>query len=479
MSDRSGVESFQAASGRRERIFPAGLRPDAESADEGSETSTVLGYGLFLMVTGVMLVRPTDLHPALYALPLYEAVIIPCILVSLLGLVEELSPGRLAATPTSVCILGLWVSMVVSSVGNGMVDLAVNFSLLDYGKVVLLYLLLLSQVTTPGRLRMLMIAILVYTTVASAIAVLHYHGYITIQSLQVMELEDESSVDRERGTFTIVRRLCGTGVFNDPNDLCQNVAVAVALGIGQLTDRRQGVKRFLWLLPLCLLAYTMKLTQSRGGLLAGVVGLAALIQFRLRSRKALIISGMLALVLLGVMKGRQGSISFQEGTGKSRLELWAESLPLLRNSPLFGVGPNQFSNYAGHVAHNSFVEAYVDMGVVGGAFHFGAYYYVLGTLWRLGSRANRPPDFERQHLLTYAFAALTTYTVGELSLTHPFSVTTALYLGMATATLRICQPVPPPPGSRFSPKLLMQFLVLGLLFYLGLMLFAKTNAQWG
>ena len=74
--------------------------------------------------------------------------------------------------------------------------------------------------------------------------------------------------------------------------------------------------------------------------------------------------------------------------GRSRLELWSESLPLVRGSPLFGLGPNKFADYEGHVAHNTIVEAYADLGLPGGTLLFGAYYFSLTTLWRL--RSSRP-----------------------------------------------------------------------------------------
>lgn len=439
----------------------------------------MLGYGLFLLVTTVMLVRPTDLHPMLYAVPLYELAIIPCILVSIGGVLDELSPAKLAESPLTVCILGLWASITVAALGNGLTEQAINFGVVEYGKVVLLYLLLISQVTTPARLKGLMVTIAGCSSIAATIAVLHYHGYISVETLRMLEIQHSTEIDMEAGTFKIVRRLCGTGVFNDPNDLCQNVAVAFTLGTALLLDRRSGIARLLWVVPLGFLGYTMLLTRSRGGMLCGVIGVGALIQSRLRSRKALIFSAVLAVAALGVVKGRQSSIDFQSGTGKSRMELWAESFPVLRASPLFGIGPNQFPKYAGHVAHNSFVEAYVDLGLLGGAFHFGAYYYVLLTLWRLGSKRNRPADPERQHLLICAFAVLTSYFMGEQSLTHPYNITSVLYLGVGAAAIRICQSVPPLSGTRLSPRWLLQFFVLGLLFYLTLVLFAKTNAQWG
>jgi O-antigen ligase len=273
------------------------------------------------------------------------------------------------------------------------------------------------------------------------------------------------------------RRLCGTGVFGDPNDLCEYVAMAMTLGLGLLLDRRGGLLRFLWVAPLGLLGYTITLTNSRGGLLAGVAGLVAQALFRLRGSRAILVAGLLAALALAVLGGPR-AISFDSGTGKSRLEMWTESIALVRASPLLGVGPRQFVTYAGHVAHNALVEAYADLGVVGGTFLFGAYFVGLRQLWRLGSTRYRPADPERARALPAVFAALVAYAVGEMSLTHPYNAVTVALLGLAAATVRVARPDPPPPEARFSAGLLARIAGAGLLLYGALVLFAKFKAHW-
>ena len=111
----------------------------------------------------------------------------------------------------------------------------------------------------------------VMEVVAVGMAVLNYHGYVSIQALEVLEITDLGAVDETTGEYVVIRRLRGTGTFGDPNDICQNVAVALVLGAAFLFDRRLGPLRLLWLAPMGFLGYAMNLTQSRGGLLAAAV----------------------------------------------------------------------------------------------------------------------------------------------------------------------------------------------------------------
>ena len=57
---------------------------------------------------------------------------------------------------------------------------------------------------------------------------------------------------------------------------------------------------------------------------------------------------------------------------------------LLRQAPLFGIGVGKYEDEVGLVAHNSFVHAYTELGIFGGALFLGAFVYPLGTLHRLG-----------------------------------------------------------------------------------------------
>src|SRR5262249_53319436 len=117
-------------------------------------------------------------------------------------------------------------------------------------------------------------------------------------------------------SFVEVRRLRGTGIFQDPNDMCLAGAIAVPLCLYWLTDRRLGGLRLLWLAPLLVLGYTLYLTQSRGGLLGLVAGLAVLFHARFGWRRTLALGAVALPAVLVLLAGRLTSIDVGGGTGQ-------------------------------------------------------------------------------------------------------------------------------------------------------------------
>ena len=60
-------------------------------------------------------------------------------------------------------------------------------------------------------------------------------------------------------------------------------------------------------------------------------------------------------------------------------------MALLRQYPLVEVGKGEFAEGVGHVAHNSYVHCYTELGLLGGTFFFAAFYISLAYLRRLGA----------------------------------------------------------------------------------------------
>ncbi len=114
----------------------------------------------------------------------------------------------------------------------------------------------------------------------------------------------------------------------------------------------------------------------------------------------------------------------------------------MRRSPIFGIGTGQFQVYVNKAAHNAFVNAYTELGFVGGTFFFGTFYYALRSLVWLGLPHVEIRDPEIRRVRPYILAALVSYAVSEMSLTHPYWVQTYNMLGLASICVLLADPNP-------------------------------------
>jgi len=144
--------------------------------------------------------------------------------------------------------------------------------------------------------------------------------------------------------------------------------------------------------------------------------------------------------LLVAFKGRM--TDFDEGmgggTGQSRVQLWSAGLQAFRQQPVFGIGEGNYPEVAdGLVAHNSFVEAYTELGFFGGTIFLGAFVAPLVMFYRFRNDATLAENRELTHMLPYVTAMLVGYAVSMYSLSRVYELPTYMMLGLATAYVEI------------------------------------------
>jgi O-antigen ligase len=236
--------------------------------------------------------------------------------------------------------------------------------------------------------------------------------------------------------------------------------------------------RLLWLIPIGLFGYATLLTQSRGGLLGLLAGLFVLLCIKLGPRRGALLGIVAFPLMILAIGGRQSEID-TGGTAQSRFQLWAEGLSLMWQNPITGIGVGEFDEEVGHVAHNSFLQAYVETGLVGGTLFLSAFAFAaLGILLihRQPSFANRSAAF--RGLQPFVVAMIVGYAAGLYSLSRNLVVPTYLMLGLAAAYTRIALPATPS-EYRMSGKRLRQMAVLGTVGLVFLKVFTTVFVQWG
>jgi O-antigen ligase len=274
-------------------------------------------------------------------------------------------------------------------------------------------------------------------------------------------------------------------LFGDPNDVCSLFVVGIVLTLAQLADLKKGGVRWLWLIPLGLFFLALSLTRSRGGFLGLLGGLAVFCLARFGWRRALALAAVGLPVIFLAVAGRTTDLSTASGTGQQRIQLWADGLLFFRGSPLFGIGTGQFSKHYGDdglIAHNSYIQAFAEMGFLGGALFVGAFYLAVSLLARKTDPGDDPEREELERVRPYLLGAVAGYAVCLFSLSLNYLATTYLVLGMVTAHLRLTAPVELAPEAqpipRFNFRLVQRLAGVGVMAVLGLYVFVRLFAQF-
>jgi O-antigen ligase len=423
-----------------------------------------LGFALFLVLNAVLFVRPAEIVPALLGLEIYLAVISACLFFSFPVVLEQLMPRSLESRPITVCVLGLLLAVVLSQLSHFRFDKALEYGW-DFCKTILYYLLFVGLITTSGRLRTFLRCFVLFASAVAALAVLQYHGVISLPNLNPIKDTMKNAATGREGA---ILRLRGSGIFQDPNELSVLMGVSIVLSLYWLTDRRSLLLRVVMPGSLLLFGYALSLTQSRGGMLALLAGLGVFLQIRFGWLKSLLL-GMALLPLLAVFSGRQTDFSATaEGTGQERIQIWSDGLVLFRQAPLFGIGIHQYDREVGLVAHNSYIHAFAELGLLGGSCFVSAFALAVESFYRLGAAGRRILDPELRRLYPYLFGFLTVYVVGMMSLSLCYIIPTYTVLALTCVFRRLADTSPALPAPRCDAALVLRLGLFSIAVLIGL-----------
>ncbi|HLK55530.1 MAG TPA: O-antigen ligase family protein [Chthonomonadaceae bacterium] len=333
-------------------------------------------FGL-IVYTGLIYARPEETFPALAGMHLTLAIAI----ITFIGMGAQhiLEKRPIVRTP----MLGLMVCFAVLAILSGVIRGQSVETITDFARLTAQVFLVLSLIRTPERYNTYVTVLIIFTTYLGLYA--NYLFYIS-GNVTSRVLAD--------GTVLIQSR--GTGIFEDPNDLAATLIPAVVLSLTRLWQVK-GFKKLLYLFPMGTIIWSVLLSTSRGGLLGMLVALFAFILSFIKNKGlAIAVAILAACAFLAVAPDRMKNMDSQEQSANERLNYWHEGLLVLRRQPLYGVGYLGFQDInEGHVAHNSYVTCFAELG-------FPAYFCWMGMIYYAFKRrplsitdetsATDPPD---------------------------------------------------------------------------------------
>lgn len=282
-----------------------------------------------------------------------------------------LAPRKDFRAPQFLLLLGFFCVMMVSHVFQGWFGGALE-QLEKFAPVVLAFVVFTHALDSRERIRTAM-AVLVLCA-----GVLVAHG---IEQAQVGV--GWTGVGLSQGT-----RIQYVGIFNDPNDLGMLfvTCIPMAFWLGS-RGGMMGLRRLCWWSLAAALLYGVYLTDSRGSLL-GVLAILGVYVWQTRGVLIASVGGAFAFAAMLALPSRLQELDASEASAQGRIESWYEGLQMFRGDPLFGIGPDMYSDLYRLTAHNSFVLVLAETGIVG----FTLWLAFIGYAFRMMWVASRPDE---------------------------------------------------------------------------------------
>jgi O-antigen ligase len=428
---------------------------------------------LLVLALAAMYLAPAAIWPELAEVPIYLIVISTSLTFNLREVLEQLSLRSLIKNPITLCVVALIPAILIS--------LLVNFEFYDarvftweFSKTCIYYLVLVTVLNTPARLRTFLWILLTVIMLVTAIGVMDYYEVVRIPGIRQFR---QMEINPETGERVTQLRLRSVNAFHDPSELGLLLTTGLWITLYGVTIRGAWVFRLIAIGVLAFFAWAFTLAGARGAFTALIAGWVAFLLTRFsRNRKvAITLAAVVVSAFFVLFAGRATHIDLaQESDRGARIDLWSRGIPHFRESPLFGIGADRYFDVIGHQAHNAFWEAYVDMGLFGGTIFLGIFYFAFWGLIRLGSSNDPMQDSELERLRPYLLAILASHLIGLFTQPLTYKVTIYTVYGLVAAYFRLSSAHLSSPPIEFDRRQVKWLLATSFAFLIVFYLFVRT-----
>lgn len=181
-----------------------------------------MAFLFFILVTATLFLRPSEIVPDLQGFRIYEFLMVGAIVGLRREIFEQCRLDRLRTQPMTICAVGLLAAIAMSHLQHGFLYGA-RWGMEIYYKTLLYFLMLVGTVTTWSRFQTLLLSVCFCGTVMVGLCVIDYVGIVDLEFVtHITDRDDETTITNEE---KLIWRMRGTGIFEDPNDLCQVITL--------------------------------------------------------------------------------------------------------------------------------------------------------------------------------------------------------------------------------------------------------------
>lgn len=303
------------------------------------------------------------------------------------------------------------------------------------------YMFAMATVDTIARMRTVVLTIWVMSTIVGVIGISQFHG------------AEPRAV----------------GLSGDPNFFAALQVICLPIVAVLATQATTARTRRLVLVGLAVIVGSIFTSVSRGGLLGlATVLLLLMLQpartfFKTRARKsaflAVTIAGaaILLIVSFSALSARTESLSSSGSSGSGRAYLWSAASVAFDEHPVLGLGFGAFASQSnallrrtpgvdfrqyklrpeGQPVHNSYLESFTELGVVGGLLFIGLLASAAVSLQWAAKRATRQGDAFLLALARALQLSLAGFAVTSIFLSAETHRTLWVLLGLSLALTRL------------------------------------------
>ncbi len=262
--------------------------------------------------------------------------------------------GNLTARPREVNLVLLLALAAMLSI-----PLAINpgeawENFLEFGKVIVMFVVMVNVVRTEGRLRWMILLSLLVSIVMSVAALSDY------------------AAGRLAMGGTRVKGIIGS-LFENPNDMALHLVTMMPLAVCFALGRRGALKKLIYGAAALIFIAAIVVTFSRGGFL-GLVVTSGVLAWKLARKNRVLVVALGAVLMLGFVVaapneygGRLLSMFGGDTTGSAdaRMGVLKRSVLVALRYPLFGVGIGNFyyKSLRDQVSHNSYTQVASEIGM--------------------------------------------------------------------------------------------------------------------
>lgn len=245
-----------------------------------------------------------------------------------------------------------FVAIVVSTLSANWMSYTLDVTI-ETIKLTLIFYFLITILNDKKKLKVALWTIMVLMTIVGLICIGQYYGHdITGKG---MAWADDKQVWQIRGI----------GIFDNPNDVAYSVVLTLPFALGLIFHSGKVFSRIWGIIFLCVSVYTITITHSRGGYLAGVVSCISWFYLSITNKNIKRFTFLVGMACVLFAFKMQAGDYREDGSSMGRVEAWAAGMEMFEWHPIIGVGKDQFREHHERDSHNSYVRAGAELGFIG------------------------------------------------------------------------------------------------------------------